>query len=104
MPAFLASRSPSSLIVSPAIPFEAFRSGDALRVGGSDETSMSIMMDERLRSAGSRGNIDRREDLGLDGVVSCVEAPFVVSFRWTVEGRSNDHERTRSSARTWQPG
>jgi len=102
IPAFLANRS-LSLIVSPAIPFEVIRSGDALRVGGSDDISMSIMMDERFRSAGSRGNIGRREDLGLDGAVSFVASPFVASSRWTVDGRSNDHERTRSSARAWQP-
>lgn len=102
IPAFLANRS-LSLIVSPAIPFEVIRSGDALRVGGSDDISMSIMMDERFRSAGSRGNIGRREDLGLDGAVSFVGSPFVASSRWTVDGRSNDHERTRSNARAWQP-
>ena len=67
IPAFLASKSPSSLMDSSAIVFGAARSGEALLVGGSDEISISIIIDDRLRRAGSSGNIDRREDMGLGG-------------------------------------
>jgi hypothetical protein len=85
--------------------FGATRSGEALRVGGSDEMSISIIMDDRLRRAGSSGNIDRRVDLGFGDAIflgSYVETAFGASgkSRAMVDGRSNDHERTRSRART----
>jgi len=102
MPAFLASKSPSSLMDSSAMPLGAVCSGEALRVGGSDEMSISIIMDALLRRAGSRGNIDREDKgLGDDTVLGSYDA-FDASgkSRAMVDGRSNDHERTRSSART----
>jgi len=54
-------------MVSSAIVFGAFLSGEALLVGGSDEISMSIIMEDRLRKAGSSGNIERRDIVGLGG-------------------------------------
>lgn len=103
MPAFLANS--SSLMGSSAIPFRAGRSGEALLVDGSDGSSMSIKMEDRLRKAGSSGNIDRRVDVGLDGtdlLVNCVSEAYDASgtCREVVDGLSNDHERTRSRAST----
>lgn len=90
---------------SSVMVFGALRSGDALLVGGSEEISISIMIDDRLRRAGSSGNIDRREVIGLGGVAFLswlVEDAFDASgkSREIVDGRSKDHERTKSSART----
>jgi hypothetical protein len=90
---------------SSAIACVAVRSGEALLVGGSDETSISIIIDDRLRRAGSSGNIDRREDIGLGGWAFFgwyVEDVFGASgkSRAMVDGRSKDQERTKSSAIT----
>jgi len=105
IPAFLASKSPSSFMDSSTIVFGVVLSGDALLVGGSDEISISIIIDDRRRRAGSSGNIDRRKDIGLGGwAVFCwyVECAFDASgkSRAMVDGRSKDHDRTKSSART----
>lgn len=60
----------------------AVRTGEALRVGGSDGISISIIMRDRLRRAGSSGNIDLRADLGCGAAIdvilpgSCVECAF----------------------------
>ena len=99
-PAFRAKRSLSSWIVSikcwsGSVPL----TGEALRVGGRDKMSMSIMIEDLRRNAGSRGNIGREGEGDAINPFSAVgERP------WTaVEGRANDHERTRSNANTWQP-
>jgi len=75
--------------------------GEALRVGGRDKMSISIMIEDLRRKAGSRGNNGREGD-------GATKEPFsIVGERlglWTaVDGRANDHERTRSNANTWQP-
>jgi hypothetical protein len=62
-------------------------------------------MEDRLRRAGSSGNIERRDNIGLGGWASLgwyVEDAFVASgkSRAMVDGRSKDHERTKSSAKT----
>jgi len=63
------------------------------------------MIVDRRRRAGSSGNIDRREDIGLGDWIllrSRVEDVFNASGkpRATVDGRSKDHDRTKSRART----
>ena len=57
--------------------------------------SMSIIMLDRLRGAGSRGNKER-EGIG-DTKLSDVDD--ILDSRIVVEGRGKDHERTRSSAK-----
>ena len=61
--------------------------------------SISIMIEDLRRNAGSRGNNGREGDGdAIDPFSAVGERP------WTaVEGRANDHERTRSNANTWQP-
>jgi hypothetical protein len=86
---------------SSAILFGTVRSGEARLVGGSDEISISIMIVDRRRRAGSSGNIDRREDIGLGDCIflgSCADASG--KSRVIVDGRSKDHDRTKSRART----
>jgi len=90
---------------SSAIIFGAVRSGEALLVGGSDEISISIIIVDRRRRAGSSGNIDRRGDIGLGDCIflgSYAKDAFDASgkSRAMVDGRSKDHERTKSRART----
>jgi hypothetical protein len=75
--------------------------GEALRVGGRDKMSISIIIEDLRRNAGSRGNN------GREGNGDVIDPFSTVGERlgpWTaVEGRANDHERTRSNANTWQP-
>jgi hypothetical protein len=66
------------------------RSGDPLRVEAGDAMSMSIIIDERLRSFGSRVKDLRNVAYGVGG------GP--VGAETDIDGRSKDHERTRSSA------
>jgi hypothetical protein len=73
--------------------------GDPMRVGGSDVMSMSIIMLDRLRRAGSRGN-KGREGIGDTRLSDIVD---ILDSRIAMEGRGKDHERTRSSAKTWHP-
>jgi hypothetical protein len=74
--------------------------GEALRVGGRDKMSISIIIEDLRRKAGSRGN--GRDGDGTTMVpLSAVGKPL--GLRTAVEGRANDHERTRSNANTWQP-
>lgn len=97
-PAFRAKRSLSSRIVSikcwsGSVPL----TGEALRVGGRDKMSISIIIEDLRRNAGSRGNN------GREGEGDAID-PLVGERPWTaVEGRANDHDRTRSNANTWQP-
>lgn len=115
-PALRAKKSLSSLMTGTvgttgdvlSAPFLASRSGDAERVAGNENMSMSIFMDERRRRAGSSGNTGLRvivglggsealsTSMGLAGALSSERCPR----RSAVDGRSKDHERTRSSART----
>ena len=95
MPALRATKSPSSLNSSRTlrtgdVPRVGERDGDALRVGGAVDMSMSIRMDDWRRRAGSRA---KRVDSGLGG-----RRKARVS-RTTVDGRWKDHVRTRSRAR-----
>ena len=99
MPALRATRSLSSLNSSLAgitgeLPRVGERLGDALRVGGALETSISMKLEDLRRSAGSSA---KRVEMGLGG--RCIER----LSRTTVEGRWNDQVRTRSSARAWHP-
>lgn len=99
MPAFRATRSPSSLNSSFTIgtgdePRAGERVGDALRVGGAVVTSISMRMDDLWRSAGSSA---KRVEIGLLG------RSMERLSRTTVDGRWNDQDRTRSSARAWHP-
>ena len=99
-PAFRANRSLSSWIVSIKCRSRSvLLTGEALRVGGRDRMSISIIIDDLRRNAGSRGNNGREGDGdAIDPFSAVGERP------WTaVEGRANDHERTRSNAKTWQP-
>lgn len=102
IPALRATRSPSSFSVSSSFatrggepPREGEREGDARRVGGAVVTSMSMRIEDLWRSAGSSA---KRVDTGLGGRRAARPS------RTTVDGRWKDHERTRSSARTWHPG
>ena len=99
-PAFRANKSLSSWIVSIKCWFVSVPlTGEALRVGGRDKMSISIIIEDLRRNAGSRGNNGREGDGdNMDPFSVVGERP------WTaVEGRANDHERTRSNANTWQP-
>ena len=99
-PAFRAKRSLSSWIVSIKCCFGSVSlAGEALRVGGRDKMSMSIMIEDLRRRAGSRGNN------GLEGDGTTIDPLSTVGerLRTAVDGRANDHERTRSNASTWQP-
>lgn len=71
------------------------RSGETLRVGAGDAMSMSIIIDERLRSLGSSARDLRNVAYGVGGCS--------VGAGTDIDGRSKDHERTRSSASAWQP-
>lgn len=71
------------------------RSGETLRVGVAVAMSMSIMIDERLRSLGSSARDLRNAVYGLGGGSD--------GARTEIDGRSKDHERMRSSASAWQP-
>lgn len=87
-PAFRAIKSPSSLMVSfvrDAGSSPAPGSGDGRRVGGAVNRSMSMMIEDLRRMAGSSASI-LRAVVGLGGAI----------FR---EGRSNDQDLTRSNAR-----
>lgn len=75
--------------------------GETLRVGGRDKMSISIIIEDLRRNAGSRGNNGREGDGDAIDPFSAVGERLGL---WTaVEGRANDHERTRSNANTWQP-
>ena len=74
----------------------ALGSGDDRRVGGAVDKSMSIMIEDLRRKAGSSANI-LRAVVGLGGETLCVES-------WlTTDGRSNDQDLTRSNASAWHP-
>ncbi len=96
MPAFRATKSPSSLSSSLAllrtgdVPRVGERDGDALRVGGAVSMSMSMSIDDWRRNAGSSA---KRVERGLGG-----RRRARVS-RTTVDGRWKDHVRTRFKAR-----
>ena len=102
MPALRATKSPSSLSSSFTVrtgeaslpsrppPRVGESDGDARRVGGADETSISMKIDDLRRSAGSSA---KRVEIGLGGRRSTERLS-----RTTVDGRWNDHVRTRSSA------
>jgi len=98
-PAFRAIKSPSSLIVSMSGAGGSstpLGSGDARRVGGSIDKSMSIMIEDLRRMAGSSASI-LRTVVGLGGETFCVGS-------WvTTLGRSNDQLLTRSNASAWHP-
>jgi len=101
-PAFRAKRSLSSRIVSIECWFSSMSLlGEPLRVGGRDKMSISIMIEDLRRKAGSRGNS------GLEGDGTTIDRFSIIGEclgLWTaVDGRANDHERTRSNANTWQP-
>lgn len=93
-PAFRAIKSPSSLMVSMSGAGGSstpLGSGDARRVGGSADKSMSMMIEDLRRMAGSSASI-LRAVVGLGGETFCVGS-------WaTTDGRSNDHVLTRSNA------
>jgi hypothetical protein len=71
-------------------------SGDARRVGGAVNRSMSIMIEDLRRMAGSSVSI-LRVVVGLEGAICCTES----RVKW--DGRSNDQDLTRSNARAWHP-
>lgn len=116
-PALRAIKSFSSLIVGKVVtgdvfssPFFPLRSGDVERVSGKDNISTSILIDERRRKERSSWNIGIRVIVGLGGSETLSESIGVVGVlvslsarRGVTEGLSKDQERTRSSARTWQP-
>ena len=98
IPALRATRSPSSLnssLVAGTGDLSRVGEpvGDALRVVGAVVTSMSMRIDDLLRSAGSSA---KRVEIGLGGCRARLS-------RTTVDGLSNDHVRTRSNASAWQP-
>jgi hypothetical protein len=66
------------------------RLGETLRVEAGDATSMSIIIDGRLRSFGSRAKDLRNvaDEVGGGSVGAGTD----------IDGRSKDHERARSSA------
>ena len=100
-PAFRAKKSLSSWIVSIKRWFGfVSMTGEALRVGGRDKMSISIIIEDLRRKAGSRGN-GRDGDGTIMVPLSSVGKP--PGLRTAVDGRANDHERTRSNANTWQP-
>lgn len=101
-PALRARKSPSSFIGigSSGIVGSiegARRLGDADRVGGSEGMSMSMMIEDLLRIAGSRANMECRDALSSSRIED------IGVSRMIVDGLSNDQERTRSSPRTWHP-
>ena len=94
MPALRATKSPSCLSSTFSggtgeLGRAGERVGDALRVGGAVETSMSMRIDVLWRNAGSRA---KRVEIGLGGLHSDRRS------RTTVDGLWNDHVLTRSSA------
>jgi hypothetical protein len=93
-PTFLANRSPSSRKTSCSGIFCNAGSGEARRVGGREGISISMSIEDRRRNDGFR-TTDRRA-IGLGGDDSG-------KLRTMDDGRSNDQERTRSRASTWQP-
>lgn len=98
-PACRARKSLSSGMVSICWLLLAGLMGDPMRVGGRDVMSMSIIMLDRLRRAGSREN-KGREGIG-DTRLSDIDD--ILDSRIAVEGRGKDHDRTRSRAKTWHP-
>ena len=58
--------------------------------------SISIIMEDLRRRAGSRGNKGREGDGPIIDLVSAIGEYLGT----TVDGRANDHERTRSNAKT----
>ena len=98
-PAFRAIKSLSSLIVfmsGAGGSSTPLGSGDARRVGGSVNKSMSMMIEDLRRMAGSSASI-LRTVVGLGGEIFCVGS-------WvSTDGRSNDHVLTRSNASAWHP-
>lgn len=95
-PALRAKRSLSSLMGSSVGTLTSERSGETLRVGAVDAMSMSMIIDERLRSLGSSASDLRNAVYGLGGGSN--------GAMTEIDGRSKDHERMRSSASAWQPG
>lgn len=89
-PALRAKRSLSSFMVSCMGTLTSDRLGETLRVEAGDATSMSIIIDGRLRSFGSRAKDLRNvaDEVGGGSVGAGID----------IDGRSKDHERTRSSA------
>jgi hypothetical protein len=71
-------------------------SGDDRRVGGAVDKSMSIMIEDLRRIAGSSASI-LRAVVGLGGENLCMGS-------WlTTDGRSKDQDLTRSNASAWHP-
>jgi hypothetical protein len=71
-------------------------SGDDRRVGGAVDKSMSILIEDRRRIAGSNASI-LRAVVGLGGDIFCMGS-------WaSTDGRSKDQDLTRSNASAWQP-
>ena len=94
MPALRAIKSPSpSFNVSPLLvditPLGIRIVGDAERVGGALLMSISIIIDDRRRNAGSSANLVAR---GLGGRRMVGESGIAV------DGRSNDQLETRFNA------
>lgn len=96
MPALRATRSPFSCcgcitsVSAEGVLLGARRVGDALRVDGAVGMSMSIMIDDCRRMAGSRA---KRVASGLGG------CRIIGDSRTAVDGLSKDHVRTRSRAK-----
>ena len=65
--------------------------GEAERVGGREIMSMSIIIEDLRRKAGSNGKSGR--DTGADVLE-------ILGSRAAVDGRTNDQDRTRSKAKT----
>ena len=71
--------------------FSVSRTGEAERVGGREIMSMSITIEDLRRKAGSNGKSGR----GTGAAVL-----EILGSRTTVDGRTNDQDRTRSKAKT----
>ena len=82
--------------IEAGLAFGSTGSGEGRLVGGWVATSMSMRIEDRRRIAGPRANI-RRADVGLGGASRGCDVGGSCD---TVDGLSNDQERTRSSART----
>jgi hypothetical protein len=74
----------------------ALGSGDDRRVGGAVDKSISIMIEDLRRIAGSSASI-LRAVVGLGGEIFCAGSWLIA------DGRSNDQDLTRSNARAWHP-
>jgi len=119
--------SPSAFPFVPFVPLEcpfmtSLRGGDGPRVGGNEGSSMSMIIEDRrkrvifLRIVGDGGGRLRDDEASRVGDVD-ESKPFARSCKrnskgsamsrgtgaTAMMGRSNDHDRTRSNARTWQP-